>query len=188
MGGIFLSFLSNFTAHPIHPILLLTISRYNILQLVCVMLWVRGLAILAEVALVANFNPTVVYFRELNAPRPIHFAVSDMPLTSAFFMNLWNGAVMAHCHSLACRLIGNVSMWRIAALAAILLAFKNNLVGYYTPFLAAGLGIGYGFRFCPFFAPADPNPRLFFAGAVAFRWPSAFATAALAYLLWLGKF
>jgi hypothetical protein len=140
---------------------------YNVLQFVWVMLWVRGLAILAEVALVFNFfNLTAVYFRDPNAPRLIHLAVSVMPLTFAFFMILWNGAVMVHCHSLACRLIANVAVWGIAAFAGFfLLAFKDYYVGFATSFLAAGLGVGQ-----------------FFTKTVALQWPFAFAVMAIVFI------
>ena len=125
--------------------------RYNVLQFAWLLLWGHHLVVLAEIVLVANFfNLTAVYFRNRTAPWLIHLAVSAMPLTITFFMILWNGAVMAHCHSLACRIVANVAVWGIAAFAGFfLLAFRDYYVGFATAFLAAGLGVEYGFRFWP---------------------------------------
>jgi len=140
---------------------------YNVLQFVWVMLWVSGHPVIAEIALIANFfNLTAVYFRNSTAPRLIHLAVSAMPLTFTFFMILWNGAVMVHCHGLACRVLANVAVWGIAAFAGFfLLAFKDYYVGFATAFLAAGLGVGQ-----------------FFTKVIALQWPFAFAVMAIVFL------
>jgi len=94
--------------------------------------------------MIINFLQLVaVYFRNPTAPRLIHLPVAAMPLTFSFFMILWNGSVMVHCHGLVCRVLANVAVWGIAAFAGFfLLAFKDYYVGFATAFLAAGLGVG----------------------------------------------
>lgn len=109
------------------------------------MLWVRGHTIIAEAVLAVQFLQLLaVYFRYHSAPRLIHLAVSAMPLTITYFLILWDGAVMVHCHSLVCRVLANVAVWGIAAYAGFfLLGFKDYYVGFCTAYLAAGLGVGY---------------------------------------------
>ncbi|KAF8253244.1 DUF1774-domain-containing protein [Wilcoxina mikolae CBS 423.85] len=140
---------------------------YNVLHFVWVMLWVRSHTIIAEFVVVVNFlQLTAVYFRYHTAPRLIHLAVSAMPLTWTFFLLLWNGAVMVHCHSLVCRVFANVAVWGLAAFAGFfLLAFKDYYVGFATAFLAAGLGVGQ-----------------FFTKVIALQWPFAFAVMAIVFL------
>jgi hypothetical protein len=108
------------------------------------MLWVRSHTVWSEVILVINFfQLTAVYFRHPTAPRLIHLPVAAMPLTFTFFMLFWNGAIMVHCYSLACRVLANVAVWGIAAFAGFfLLAYNDYYVGFCTAFLAAGLGVG----------------------------------------------
>jgi len=122
----------------------LTRPSYNLLQFAWVMLWTRGLTIFSEAVLIVNFLQLVAaYFRNPAAPRLIHLPVTALPLTFSFFMILWNGAVMVHCHGLACRVLANVAVWGVAAFAGFyLLAFKDYYVGFATAFLAAGLGVG----------------------------------------------
>jgi len=140
---------------------------FNLLQFVWVMLWTRGHTILSEIVLIVNFFQLVAaYFRNPTAPRLIHLPVTALPLTFSFFMILWNGAVMIHCHGLACRVLANVAVWGIAAFAGFyLLAFKDYYVGFATAFLAAGLGVGQ-----------------FFTKVVALQWPFAFAVMAIVFL------
>jgi hypothetical protein len=109
------------------------------------MLWVRSHTILSELILIVNFLQLVaVYFRNPTIPRMIHLPVAALPLTFTFFLLLWDGAVMVHCHSLACRVLANIAVWGIAAFAGFfLLVFGDYYVGFATAFLAAGLGVGY---------------------------------------------
>ncbi|KAI5777742.1 hypothetical protein EDC01DRAFT_697828 [Geopyxis carbonaria] len=140
---------------------------YNLLHFAWVMLWVRSHTILSEIVLIINFfQLTAVYYRNPTAPRLIHVAVSAMPITFTWFMLLWNGAVMVHCHDLICRVLANVAIWGIAAFAGFfLLAFGDYYVGFSTAFLAAGLGVGQ-----------------FFTKVIALQWPFAFAVMAITFL------
>jgi len=140
---------------------------YNLLHFAWVMLWTRSYTIYAEVVVVINFlQLAAVYFRYPAAPCPIHTAVSALPITFTFFLLFWNGAVVVHCHSLACRIIANIAVWGIAVFAGFfLLAFKDYYVGFATSFLAAGLGV-----------------EQFYVKVIALQWPFAFAVMAVTFL------
>jgi len=139
---------------------------YNLLHFTWVMLWTHGINFIAEIIVVINFlQLTALYFRHPAAPRMIHIAVSALPITFTYFLLFWNGAVMLHCHSLACRIIANVAIWGIAAFAGFfLLAFKDYYVGFATAFLAAGLGV-----------------EQFYSKVIALQWPFAFAVMAITF-------
>jgi len=140
---------------------------YNLLQFAWVMLWTRGHTVIAEIFLLVNFfNLLAAYLRYPTAPRLIHLPVSAMPLTFTFFMILWDGAIMVHCHSTLCRILANIAIWSIPLYAGtFLLVFKDYYVGFATAFLAAGLGVGQ-----------------FFTKVVALQWPFAFAVMAIVFV------
>lgn len=144
---------------------------FNVLRFTWDLLWCTGHPILSEIIVIVNFfNLTCAYFRypsTTRTPNFVHLAVSALPLTFEFFLLLWNGAVMFHCHdSLVCRILANVTIWGIAAFAGFfLLGFNDFYVGFATTFLAAGLGVGQ-----------------FFTKVVALQWPFAFSVMAISFV------
>lgn len=144
---------------------------FNLLHFFWAILWATSHPILSEIVVVINFfNLTFVYFRHpstAHTPNYVHLAVSALPLTFEFFLLLWNGAVMFHCHhSLICRILANIAIWGIAAFAGFFLfGFSDFYVGFATSFLAAGLGVGQ-----------------FFTKVIALQWPFGFAIMALCFV------
>ncbi|KAF3930271.1 hypothetical protein ABW20_dc0107603 [Dactylellina cionopaga] len=117
---------------------------FNLLQFAWVHLWTRSHWWLSEFILALNWiNLVSLYLRHSNTPRWIHLPAVAMPLTWVEFAIFWNGAVMVHCSSLACRILANVAIWNFLVFAAFfLLVFKDYQVGFSTAFLLAGLGVG----------------------------------------------
>jgi len=144
---------------------------FNLLHFAWVMFWVRSHFILGEIVAVINFLQLVLlYLRNPTTPRLVHLPAAAMPLTWSFFLVLWNGAVMYHCHhTLVCRILANIAIWGILAFAFFFLfVFKDYHVGFATAFLTAGLGVGQ-----------------FFTRVVAFQWIFAFTIMALVTLFTL---
>lgn len=144
---------------------------FNVLHFIWSLFWCTGHPILSEIIVIINFfNLTGAYFRHpstTRAPNYVHLAVSALPLTFEFFLLLWNGAVMFHCHhSLVCRILANVTIWGITTFAGFfLLGFNDFYVGFATTFLAAGLGVGQ-----------------FFTKVIALQWPFAFAVMSISFV------
>jgi len=141
---------------------------FNVLQFIWIMLWARGHFIVAEVIQIINFlHMAMAYFRNPRTQRLIHLPVFAMPLTWTFFSLYWNGAVMVHCHGLACRIVANVFIWTFLGFAGFyLLAYKDYYVGFSMAFLIAGLGVGQ-----------------FFTKVIAFQWIFAFAIMGTVFVL-----
>ncbi|KAH0608733.1 uncharacterized protein H6S33_001867 [Morchella sextelata] len=140
---------------------------FNLLHFAWIMLWCRSHFILSEVVEVIQFlQLTALYLRHSTLPRWIHTPVVAMPLTFTFFLVVWNGAVMVHCHGLICRVLANVAIWGILVYAGFFLAaFKDWHIGFATAFLSAGLGVGQ-----------------FFTKTIALQWPFAFAIMTIVFL------
>jgi hypothetical protein len=144
---------------------------FNVLHFVWALLWCTGHPILSEIVVIFNFfNVAGAYLRHpstTRAPNFVHLAVSALPLTFQFFLLLWNGAVMFHCHNnLLCRILANVTVWGITGFAGFfLLGFSDFYVGFATTFLAAGLGVGQ-----------------FFTKVVALQWPFAFTVMSICFI------
>ncbi|KAK6522021.1 hypothetical protein TWF281_002591 [Arthrobotrys megalospora] len=117
---------------------------FNLLQASWVHLWTRSHWWFAELMLVFNWvNLVALYLRHSDTPRWIHVPVVALPLAWVEFALFWNGAVMVHCSSLACRILANIAIWNFLAFAAFfLLIFKDFHIGFATSFLMAGLGVG----------------------------------------------
>ncbi|RPA87859.1 DUF1774-domain-containing protein [Ascobolus immersus RN42] len=116
---------------------------FNILQGIWAFLWVNGHFWWSEAVLVLNFvQQCSLYFRQPTTPRYIHMSAVSLPIVWLFFAVLWNGAVMVHCHDLACRIVANVAVWGIAVYAGFfLMVYQDYSIGFGTAFLAAGLGV-----------------------------------------------
>ncbi|KAF3941398.1 hypothetical protein ABW19_dt0206267 [Dactylella cylindrospora] len=117
---------------------------FNLLQFAWVMLWTRSHYFFSELILCINWMQLVaLYLRHSTTPRWVHLPAVAMPLTWVEFAIFWNGAVMVHCESLACRILANIAIWNFIVFAAFfLLVFKDYHVGFSTSFLLAGLGVG----------------------------------------------
>jgi hypothetical protein len=117
---------------------------FNLLQFAWIMLWTRSHYWLSELILVINWCQLVaLYFRHSTTPRWVHLPAVAMPLTWVEFALFWNGAVMVHCETLACRILANVAVWNFLCFALFFLfVFKDYHVGFSMAFLMAGLGLG----------------------------------------------
>ncbi|EPS37427.1 hypothetical protein H072_8924 [Dactylellina haptotyla CBS 200.50] len=117
---------------------------FNLLQFAWVHLWTRSHWWFSELMLVLNWtNLVALYLRHPKSPRWVHLPAVAMPLVWVEFAIFWNGAVMVHCSSLACRILANIAIWNFLVFAAFfLLVFKDYQVGLATSFLLAGLGVG----------------------------------------------
>lgn len=140
---------------------------FNTFQAIWAFLWVNGHFWWSEALLVINFvQQSALYFRQPTTPRLIHIAAVSLPIVWTFFAVLWNGAVMVHCHDLACRIIANIAIWGIAVYAGFfLVVFQDYSIGFGTAFLAAGLGVAQ-----------------FFTKLFALQWIFAFTVMALVFV------
>ncbi|KAF3199513.1 hypothetical protein TWF191_002875 [Orbilia oligospora] len=140
---------------------------FNLLQFAWVHLWTRSHWWFSELMLAINWiNLVSLYLRHSDTPRWVHLPAVALPLVWVEFALFWNGAVMVHCSSLACRILANVGIWNFLVFAAFfLLVFKDYQVGFATSFLMAGLGVGQ-----------------FATKAFALQWIFAFTIMAIVFL------
>lgn len=143
---------------------------FNLLQFAWVMLFARTHTVWSEIILIINFVQLLaLYFRHSTTPRFVHLPAVAMPLTWTYYAIFWNGAIMVHCHSLACRILANVAIWSFLLYALFfLLVFKDYYIGFTVSWFMAGLGVG----------------QLWFAGhLVALQWVFAFTIMGLVFIL-----
>jgi len=140
---------------------------FNLFHFAWIMLWTRSHLFLSEMMVVFNFFQLIaLYFRHSTTPRIVHISTVAMPLVWTFYLIFWNGAVMVHCHSLACRILANIAIWSFMVFGGFfLLIFKDYYVGFATSFLLAGLGVGQ-----------------FLTKIIAFQWIFAFTIMAVVFI------
>ena len=145
---------------------------FHVLNVASVELIAKHHYVWAEVMICINLiNLVSLYLRIPSPPSvkalwTVQIPVVALPLATVVVDVLYTGALMVHCHSLACRILANVFIWEILALGGVLLlVFRDWTIGLALAYQAANLGVGQ-----------------LFTKVIAFQWIFAFVISGILFV------